>query len=64
MTGTPDDITALLSAGADVNARNEDGFTPMHFAGMTGTPDDITALLEAGASGSVKDSYVNDDDRQ
>ena len=54
MIGTPDNITALLSAGADVNARNEIGTTPLHTAALLGTPDNITALLEAGASGSAK----------
>ena len=53
----PANITVLLSAGADVNARGKNGWTPLHMAAMgRRTPDrTIAALLEAGASGSVKD---------
>ena len=32
-----------------VNARNEDGETPLHWASSRGTPEDIVTLLEAGA---------------
>jgi len=42
----------LLEAGADVNARNEDGDTPLHFAAEKAkNPEFLTVLLEAGADG-------------
>ena len=45
-----DAIAALVEAGADLEARNEDGSTtPLHFAAYWGSADAITALLEAGA---------------
>jgi len=53
--GTPDNIAALVTAGAYVEAREVDGKTPLHFAAKYGSPDRIAALLRAGASGSVKD---------
>ena len=45
-------IEALVAvaAGADVAARNEDGWTPLHAAAsgpVTGYPDDISAVIEA-----------------
>jgi ankyrin repeat protein len=47
--GTPENILALLDAGADVNARNELGVTPLHRAVRLGTPENVMILLEAGA---------------
>jgi ankyrin repeat protein len=42
-------IQGLLAAGADVMARNEYGYTPLHYAALYGTPAIIQALLAAGA---------------
>ena len=44
----------LLEAGADVNARNEDGDTPLHSAAeKSKNPEFLTVLLEAGADGTA-----------
>ena len=43
-------ITALLIAGADVDAADASGATPLHAAAASGDRDAVCALLEAGAS--------------
>ncbi len=40
--------TAVRGA-PDVNVRDKDGWTPLHFAAAVGTPDNIAALAKAGA---------------
>ena len=54
--GTPENIKALLEAGANVNARSEYGGTPLHMAAQWGTPENIKALLEAGADGATQNN--------
>lgn len=44
----PDILHLLITAGADVNARQESGLTPLHFAAIGGFGDMITILLENG----------------
>jgi hypothetical protein len=39
----------MIARGMDVNARNDNGFTPLHFAAIEGYDDHITILLDAGA---------------
>ena len=47
---TPAVLTALLTAGADLTARDEDGWTPLHWAARyTKTPAVLVVLLAAGA---------------
>ena len=49
-TTTPAVISALLAAGADLTAQDENGRTPLHWAARaTTTPAVISALLAAGA---------------
>ena len=52
---TPAVITALVTAVADPTARDEDGWTPLHWAARyTNTPAVITALLGAGADPTAR----------
>lgn len=44
-----DTIRLLLEAGADVNAAQAGGFTPLHQAASAGKPDLVVLLLESGA---------------
>jgi ankyrin repeat protein len=44
---------ALIAAGADVNAKQQDDFTALHEAAQNGDPDIVDALLAAGADPSL-----------
>ncbi len=50
-------VEMLLSVGADVNARDENGQTPLMLAAAEGHTETVTALLDAGA-----DVHANDND--
>ncbi|MBO46365.1 MAG: hypothetical protein CMJ96_05645 [Planctomycetes bacterium] len=51
----PEVITVLLKAGAELEARAEDGSTPLMFAAVgNSSPEVITALLKAGANAKTK----------
>ena len=48
---TPEIVTLLIEAGADVNAMNDNGYTPLWFANprFGSTPEIIKLLKAAGA---------------
>ena len=53
------DVTRCLQAGANPNARNKSGFTPLHWAASTGwyrhgSAETVTALLKAGANPNAR----------
>jgi ankyrin repeat protein len=49
-------VKALVDAGADINARNEDGITPLMNAAWFGCHDSLKELLRCGAGSSSRDS--------
>ena len=49
-------MTALLDAGADLDARAVNGMTPLHFAAENGHAEAVTTLLEEGADSNVRDN--------
>ena len=56
-TGTPQSVQAAISQGADVNARDKDGSTPLMSAAQSNeSPAVVTTLLKAGA-------YINTGDK-
>lgn len=46
---SPEVVRFLLDAGADLNARDESGRTPLHWAARIGASESVGALLAAGA---------------
>ena len=53
---TAADVAACIQSGADLKARTEDGWTPLHWAaGLNESPAIITALLDAGADPKARD---------
>ena len=47
-------MKALIAAGADVMARDNDGATPLHMAAYSSRPTNTQILLEAGADPQAK----------
>ena len=47
-------VSALIQAGADVDARQQEGYTPLMGAAAAGAESIARALLEAGADASLK----------
>jgi len=51
-----DALLALLQAGAAVDARDKDGWTPLHLSAEKGHTDALLALLQAGSAVDAKDN--------
>ena len=49
VTRDPARLSLLVEAGAEVNVRDDRGYTPLHHAAQYGTPGMVRALLRAGA---------------
>ena len=59
-TGTPQDVQAAISKGADVNAKDTEGYTPLMWAGASNpNAEVITTLLKAGADVNARDSFYD-----
>ncbi len=56
----PDITAALIEAGADVNAVQQDGATPLHEAAAIGNLALVQLLLEHGADASARDAKQRD----
>jgi uncharacterized protein len=55
-SGTLQDVQRALKAGADVNAKNNEGTTALMQAAGSNGPDVVSLLLQAGADASAKDN--------
>jgi ankyrin repeat protein len=48
-------LEILIRSGADVNAGNNEGETPLMIAALKGNPDNVKLLLNAGANINARD---------
>ena len=54
---TAADMQAMIDAGADVNAKNKYGLTPLHWVVVAGNAEMISVLIKAGANVHAKNKY-------
>ncbi len=52
--GDAEQVRSLISKGADVNAKEEMDFTPLHLAALLGHKDIIRILIDEGANPNIK----------
>ena len=50
-------VQTLLEMGANPNAKDDNGWTPLHWAAQEGHVDVVRVLLERGANPNAKDEY-------
>jgi uncharacterized protein len=55
--GQLDAVKALVNAGADVNAKGDQGATPLFNAAMGGNADVVAFLLKSGADPRICNEY-------
>jgi len=55
-SGNIGEVVKQLDYGADINARNRDGITPLHFAALSGHRDVVEFLINRGANVKAKAS--------
>jgi ankyrin repeat protein len=55
--GNPDNIRAALKSGADVNARDKNGLTPLMHAAKTGKERAVEILISEGADSTSVDNF-------
>ena len=54
--GKTDVAIALIEGGADLDARNKDGNTPLHSASFLCYPDIVQALVDKGADKNARNN--------
>jgi ankyrin repeat protein len=57
--GKPEQVKKLISKGADVDSKNNDGNTPLHLAAIYGTPEIVANLISKGADVDSKNNNGN-----
>ena len=56
-TGNIEAVKQHLAAGTDVNAKDGDGYTPLHFAAINGHKELAELLIDSGADVNAKDDF-------
>lgn len=55
--GEQDRIAVLVNGGADVNARDKDGYTALHIAAIHNNPESIQKLIDCGANVEARNNH-------
>jgi ankyrin repeat protein len=48
---------SFFRSGSDVDAQDDDGWSPLHFGAQSGSKSVVTALLGAGADVTLRDRF-------